>query len=267
MTCSPFRSLRKFALPAISLASLSSLHAEDAELAKKLANPVAAMISAPIQGNVDFGIGPGGGTRSVTNIQPVIPFELNEHWNLISRTILPVIDQEGIDLLGSTDAFGLGDTLQTFFLSPNKTDPFIWGAGPAIYLPTATDSNLGLNKWAAGPSVVVLKQSGGWTYGVLANHLWDFAGSGDQGLNSTFIQPFLNYTTKSATSFILNSESSYDWQNHEWTVPVNFMVAQMVKFGNQPIQFFGGARYYVEKPANGPEWGLRLGLTFLFPKG
>ncbi|MFC7336464.1 transporter [Haloferula chungangensis] len=259
--------LQALALLTIPLVSTTSLHAEDAELAKKLANPVAAMISAPVQGNVDFGVGPGDGTRSVTNIQPVVPFELSEHWNLISRTVLPVIDQDGIDLLDSTDAFGLGDTLQTFFFSPKDPNPFIWGIGPAIYLPTATDSRLGLDKWGAGPSLVALKQCDGWTYGVLANHLWDFAGNGSQSLNSTFIQPFLNYTTKSATSFILNSESTYDWQTSEWTVPVNFMVAQMVKFGDQPVQFFGGARYYLDKPANGPEWGLRLGFTFLFPKG
>ena len=244
----------------------SAIHANEADLAQQLANPVASLISVPIQGNIDFGVGPGDGTRSVTNIQPVIPFELRENWNLISRTILPVIDQEGIDLAGATDAFGLGDTVQSFFISPKSSDP-IWGLGPVFLLPTATDDLLGGEQWGAGPTGLVLRQSGHWTYGALANHLWSFAGDDARNdVNATFLQPFVSYITDSKTTFGLSLESTYDWDGGEWNVPANFVVSQLLKIGDQPVQIFGGVRYYLDKPDGGPEWGLRFGMTFLFPQ-
>ena len=257
---------RFLALPALlSLASPAA--ANDADLAQQLSNPVADLISLPVQSNFDFGIGPGDGTRWTTNVQPVIPFELSEHWNLISRTIVPVIDQDGIAPGGAADAFGLGDTIQSFFFSPASSDP-IWGVGPVFLIPTATDTLLGTEKWGAGPTAVVLKQQGPWTYGALVNHLWDIAGDGSRSsVNATFLQPFLSYTTPQATSFTVNLESTYDWQHHQWNVPVNLVVSQLLRFGNQPVQLFAGGRYYLERPDQGAEWGLRFGITFLFPKG
>ncbi|WP_234047153.1 transporter [Luteolibacter pohnpeiensis] len=248
------------------VAFATSALGEESDLAKQLANPVASLISLPIQSNYDFGIGPGDGTRWTTNIQPVIPFELTEHWNLISRTILPVIDQQGITPGGSSDEFGLGDTVQSFFFSPKVSDP-IWGLGPVFLIPTATDSVLGSEKWGTGPTGVVLKQSGSWTYGMLTNHLWSFAGDGNRDdVNATFIQPFASYITSTKTTYTANLESTYDWNHSEWTVPINLVVSQLVTIGNQPVQFFGGVRYYLDKPSGGPEWGLRFGITFLFPK-
>lgn len=253
--------------PAIlAVALILPTHAQDADLAQKLSNPVADLISLPIQSNIDFGIGPGDGTRWTTNVQPVIPFSLTENYNLISRTILTFVDVEGIQPGGAGDKFGLGDTVQSFFLSPKTSDP-IWGIGPVFLIPTATDSLLGGEKWGAGPTGVVLKQNGPWTYGALANHLWDFAGDDSRGsVNATFLQPFVSYTTPQATTYSLNLESTYDWHNDQWNVPVNFVVSQLLTIGEQPIQVFGGARYYLETPSGGPEWGLRFGLTFLFPK-
>lgn len=241
--------------------------AEDADLAKKLSNPVADLISLPFQGNYDFGIGPGGGDKFTLNLQPVIPIGINDDWNLISRTILPIIDQEGIALGGANDAFGLGDTVQSFFFSPKSSDP-IWGIGPVFLLPTATDSLLGTEKWGTGPTGVVLKQSGPWTYGALANHLWDFAGDESRAsVNATFLQPFVSYTTPHATTFTANLESTYDWQREQWNIPLNIIVSQLVKIGDQPVQLSGGVRYYLETPEGGPEWGLRFAVTWLFPRG
>lgn len=251
----------------IAFASVATVIAEDADLAKKLANPVADLISVPVQSNYDFGIGPGDGTRWTTNIQPVIPFGINDEWNVISRTILPVIDQEGIAFAGeSLDALGLGDTVQSFFFSPKASDP-IWGLGPVFLIPTATDPLLGSEKWGVGPTAVVLKQSGPWTYGALANHLWSFAGDdGRDDLNATFLQPFVSYITPTKTTFTLNSETTYDWSDEQWNVPVNLIVSQLLKIGDQPVQLFAGVRYYLETQDGGPEWGLRFGITFLFPQ-
>ena len=249
----------------IALAT-NALCAQEADLAKKLANPVADLISGPIQSNLDFHVGPGGGTISRTNVQPVIPLSLNSEWNVISRTILPILDQEGLDFAGSTDAFGLGDTLQSFFFSPKLSNP-IWGIGPALLIPTATDEMLGGEQWGLGPTAVVLKQQGAWTFGALGNHLWDIADSGGHaGVNATFLQPFVSYITPTKTTFTFNSESTYDWGSKAWNIPLNFVVSQLLKIGDQPVQFFAGVRYYVETPEGGPDWGLRFGLTLLFPK-
>lgn len=256
----------KTAITVLALAA-TALHAQEADLAQKLANPVADLISVPIQSNIDFGVGPGDGTVWRTNIQPVIPFSISEDWNVISRTILPVVDQEGLAAAGDAlDASGLGDITQSFFFSPKESSP-IWGVGPVLLIPSATDDLLGGEKWGIGPTAVVLKQEGPWTFGALANHLWDVAGDDSRaGVNATFLQPFVSYITPTKTTFTINTETTYDWQNDQWIVPANLVVSQLFKIGEQPVQAFVGARYYVETPNGGPEWGLRFGLTFLFPK-
>ncbi|MBY5316771.1 transporter [Rhizobium leguminosarum] len=239
------------------------------DLAKKLSNPIASLISVPFQLNYDHGYGPLDGDKATLNIQPVIPFSLNADWNLISRTILPVTYQN--DVAGpSGSQFGLGDVLQSFFLSPAKpTDGgLIWGAGPVFLIPTATDDLLGGEKWGAGPTIVALKQDGPWTYGVLANHIWSFAGNEDRNdISNTYMQPFLSYTTPTAWTFALNTESTYDWKTHDWSVPINVTVSKLVKVNEQPISLTAGLRYWAAAPDDGPEGlGVRLGLTFLFPK-
>jgi hypothetical protein len=240
--------------------------AKEAELAKKLQNPVANLISVPIQNNWDFGIGPANAMRYTANIQPVIPFTLTKDWNLITRTILPVIYAES-PVVGGRTASGLGDVVQSFFLSPKEPmGGWILGGGPVFLWPTATDSALGSGKWGAGPSVVALRQEHGWTYGALVNQIWSYAGWGNSDVNATFLQPFISRTTKTYTTFGLNTESTYDWSRHQWTVPLNLTVAQLLKIGKQPVQFQIGGRYYAERPSGGPDWGLRFTVTFLFPK-
>jgi hypothetical protein len=254
--------------------------AATAELAKKLANPVASLISVPIQNNWDFGIGSANAMRYTANIQPVIPFSLSDDWNLITRTIIPVIYAES-PVKGGGDKSGLGDVVQSFFFSPKApVGGWILAAGPVALWPTATDQALGFGKWGAGPTALALRQKNGWTYGVLANHLWSYANAarysgssaedasdgGDAQVNATFIQPFVSYTTKTFTTFGLNTESTYDWSHSQWTVPINVSVSQLLKVGKQPIQLSLGAKYYADKPSGGPDWGLRFVVTFLFPK-
>ena len=247
---------------------------EQAELAKKLQNPVANLISVPIQNNWDFGLGPAHAMKYTANIQPVVPVSISEDWNLIIRTIVPVIYEEALvnnpnapNGLGKSHA-GLGDTTQSFFFSPKKpVGGWILGAGPVGYYPTATTSYLGAGQWGAGPTIVALRQEHGFTYGILANQIWSFAGQQDRAnVNTTFLQPFVSYTTKKYTTFSVNTETTYDWHTEEATAPMNFAVQQLVKIGKQPIAFQFGYRYYVEKPDGGPDWGLRFAITFLFPK-
>ncbi|WP_455380148.1 transporter [Acidihalobacter prosperus] len=247
------------------------------DLAKKLANPVASLISVPLQNNFDFGGGFNDDAfRYTLNIQPVVPMSLNKDWNLISRTILPVIYQKDLlppditptDVDPNDDQFGLGDTVQSLFLSPAASDP-IWGIGPVFLLPTGTDDALGTKKWGVGPTAVVLKQIGPWTYGMLANHIWSFAGDSDRSdVSASFLQPFLSYTTKQAWTYTLNTESTRNWEANEdeWTVPVNVQATKVLKLGDQLVSVGGGARYYVAGPDTAPDWGLRLIITLLFPK-
>jgi len=243
--------------------------ADAAELAQKLSNPIASMISFPIQFNYDDNFGPGDqGSKLVTNIQPVIPMDLTDDWNLITRTILPVVSQW--DIPAGEDTFGLGDVLLSLFFSPKKPTPggLIWGVGPVLLLPTATDDLLGGQQWGSGPTFVGLKQSGPLTYGLLANHIWSYYGSDSRDdISNTFIQPFCSWTSPTAFGLVLNTESTYNWKSEEWSVPINFMASQMVKVGKLPVSFQVGARYWADAPDNGPEgWGFRAAAILIFPR-
>ena len=255
----------------VTLVAVSSASADEAsEMAKKLANPISSLISLPIQANYDQNFGSNEeGERWLVNVQPVIPISLNEDWNIISRTILPLIDQKNMPLPGMKKT-GLGDITQSIFFSPKAptSSGWIWGVGPVLYLDTATDDALGAQKWGAGPTAVALKQVGPWTYGALVNQVNSFAGDGSrEDISAAFVQPFVSYVTSTKTTISLNAESSYNWKGNEWSVPVNLFVAQMLKAGDQLLQVGVGARYWAEAPNFGPEgWGLRLQLTLLFPK-
>lgn len=239
------------------------------ELAKKVSNPISSLSSLPIQYNYDSGFGDGDGEQSYVNIQPVIPFSISENWNLISRTILPVVNQSDF-FLGDGSRTGLGNITQSLFFSPKEPTAggLIWGVGPVLQIPTASNE-VAPDQWGAGITGVALKQANGWTVGVLANHVWSISDEDQFGESSkTFLQPFVSYTTKTATSYGINTEATYDWISEEWSVPINLTVGQIFMAGGQPLQLTGGVRYWADSPSGGPDkWGARLVLTFLFPKG
>jgi hypothetical protein len=243
----------------------------------------------PLQSNLDYG---GGAQRSgsqyTLNIQPVIPIKLTNDWNLITRTIVPLTDV--VHIVPGETLFGMGDILQSFFLSPAQpVNGIVVGAGPVFLYPTATRDEISANQFAAGPTLVALKQQNGFTIGILANHLWGVGNPGRNGLgggsildddgstillppgqsprvNASYLQPFFSYTTPSQTTFTLQTESTYNWTAHQWTVPVEGGISQVLKIGSQPISLAAMAKYWAVRPDGALAWGARFVLTFLFPK-
>ncbi len=240
---------------------------EATELAKKTQNPVADLISIPLQNNFNFNTGTKEQTVWVLNVQPVVPFKITEDWNLITRTIVPIVNQPSL-FTGSDSAFGLGDINPTFFFAPSKNEKFIWGLGPTFTLPTATDSQLGAGKLSLGPAGVALFMHGPWVVGVLANNQWSVAGWGDRNVNALLVQPFVNYNIGDGWYLVTSPIVTADWESpasDRWTVPVGAGVGKLFKLGKLPINTSLQAYYNAERPRFGPDWQLRFQVQFLLP--
>lgn len=243
----------------------------DAALAKTLSNPIGSLISVPIQYNYDSGYGPSDGNKGFINVQPVIPFQLSDNLTLVVRTIIPFAWQENI-AGDSGSQFGLGDVVQSGFLVPRTRATALgsmtWGVGAAINWPTSTDRLLGSGTWGLGPTGVVFFQNGHWGYGALINQLWgiDKTRSDAPDLSNMLVQPFLSYTTATAWSFALSSESSFNWTANDTAIAVNLGVSKLMAVGEQAVQLQLGLRYWAKEPDNGPSGvGFRFTITFLFP--
>ena len=239
------------------------------DLAKKAQNPIANLISLPLQNNTNFGIGPSDETQNILNIQPVWPFSISDNWNLITRTILPVVSQPNILTGGEGRINGLGDATFTGFFSPKGSGNVTWGVGPVFLIPTATDDALGSDKWGAGASVVVLTMPGHWVVGSLISNVWSFAGSGDQDVDLFTWQYFINYNLVDGWYLTSAPIITANWEadsGNKWTVPFGGGAGKIFKIGKQPVNGQASAYYNVEKPDSGPDWQLRLQLQFLFPK-
>jgi hypothetical protein len=250
-----------------SAASAGSSQDQEA-LAKAAQNPIAAMISLPFQNNFNFGIGPNNVTQWELNVQPVIPISLNENWNLISRTIIPIIDQPSA-APGAPSAFGLGDINPQLYFSPAKPGKLIWGVGPTFTLPTGTDPILTSGKWSAGPAAVVLTIQGHWVVGGVVNQQWSFAGWGDRNVSALLVQPFVNYNLPHGWYLTTSPIMTANWEaagENVWTVPVGGGIGKIFKIGKQAFNAQLQAFDNVHTPKDGPDWQLRFQIQLLFPK-
>jgi hypothetical protein len=237
------------------------------DLAKKLSNPVSDLVSVPFQFNWEQNVGPDEQTRFILNVQPVMPFSLNKAWNMIARVIVPLVSQPAL-FEGGTPAFGVSDILASFFFSP-KESSIIWGVGPVVSLPSTTIPTLGTEKWSAGPTIVVLKQRGPWTYGALWNQIWSFSGNVKRDdVNQMFLQPFLAYQTTPTVTLTIQSETTANWEVDEgrWTVPINVLVSKLSSFGVFPASYQFGVGAFAAHPDTGPSWKVRGAIVILLPR-
>jgi len=239
-----------------------------AAIAKKLANPIGALISVPFQNNTDIGIGDYNGSRNTLNFQPIVPFSLGAKYSLITRYIVPVIAQYDISGMGAHE-IGLSDALVSGWVSNAVVkNGFVWGVGAAFLIPTATDELLGTKKLGVGPTVIVLQQKNGWTYGALMNQIWSVAGDADRAdVNQMYLQPFVTYNWKSGAGLTVNSETTLNWEANTTNAYINILAGGLTKMGNQLVQLQVGPRIQIAAPEGSKSpFGVRAAVIFVFPK-
>jgi hypothetical protein len=235
------------------------------ELAKQTQNPVASLISVPFQANWDAGIGARQAVGTTLNFQPVAPFPLTKRVNVILRVIMPLTSHPTDDGLRVN---GMSDTVATAFLAPSGTGPVIWGAGPVLLLPTATNNSLGSEQVGLGPSIVALAQPGRWTTGILWNQIWRVDGPPDRtDVNRGFFQPFANYNLPDGLAVGVSMEATANWDEDDvWTSFLIFQISKVTTLGKRPVNFQAGAGPTIASPDGGADWRLRVQANFLFPR-
>jgi hypothetical protein len=242
-----------------------------ANQAKQAQNPIADLISVPFQNNTNLNAGPERETQNDLNIQPVIPMAISPDWNVITRTILPVISEPPLSQYGSRTN-GIGDVLFSAFFSPRTSHGWIWGAGPAIQIPTHSDTLLGNNDWGLGPTFVVLHLEAGspWVYGVLVNNVWSVSSSrSSHAYNDGVMQPFVNYNLGHGLYLVSSPILTVNWKaagGQEWTVPVGGGLGKIAHLGKVPVNLQLSGYYNAVRPTEGSNWQVRTQVQFLFPK-
>ena len=251
---------------------------EDDNLRQEARNPLADMVALPIQYETYLGIGPDDEAAHIMTVQPVYPIKLNEDWNFVTRTLVPLVyipeSVAGLNILpqglGGDTKFGLGDINFSAYLSPSEVKGLIWGVGPSINIPTATDELLGSKKWSAGPTAVVLKQTERWNLGLLYRHLWSFAGEKDRAdVNQSLLQPWVSYNLNEEWYVISESIITANWEQDDnsqrFVVPVGGGIGRFFYMGKQAVDISLSYYHNIEKPDAGPEDIIRFSINFIWP--
>jgi hypothetical protein len=242
---------------------------QTSEIAKQAENPIASVISVPLENDFNPHTGMNKEDSYVLEMKPVVPFKLSNDWNLITRTVIPVAQVPDL-APGVNGTSGLGDVQTSFFFSPQKVGKVIWGAGPVISLPTATEDILGTKKTSIGPTAVVLGIQGHWLFGTLVQNLFSVAGPKERpDVNQMLMQPFVNYNMKHGWYLTSSPIITSNWEvrgNNRWTVPVGGGIGRIVHFGKLPVSTYAQVFRNVDRPNGTTSWSARFQMTFLFPK-
>jgi len=246
----------------------SASGARESELARRSQNPVEDMVSIPVEENLDYGIGANDRAQSTLKIEPRIPAHVLPSWNIVTRTIIPIVYKP--DAMATTGgSSGLGDVNPTFFVTQAHPGPVIWGVGPDVVLPTATQTSLGAGKWSVGPSVALVVKPRRWTLGFIASNVWSFAGqSGRSSVDKGSLQYFIHYNLANGWSVKTSPTMTAEWEKASgdvWTIPVGGGVAKVFALGKLAINASLAGYGYAAKPSDGPDWQLRCEASFLFP--
>jgi hypothetical protein len=242
---------------------------ETSEVAKQAQNPIANVVSIPLENDFNPETGINQKDSYVLQVKPVVPFKLSDDWTLITRTIVPVIQVPDLSpkVRGVT---GLGDIQESLFLSPAKSGSVIWGAGPVITFPSASHDILGTGKLSVGPTVVVLTIQGHWLYGVLAQNLFSVEGPSSRArVNQMLVQPFVNYNLSDGWYLVSSPVITANWKvssDKRWLVPVGGGIGKIVHWGRLPVNVALQGFRNVEHPAGTTPWSLRFQVQFLFSK-
>lgn len=238
----------------------------DEELAKKVQNPIASMYSLPLQNNTTFGVGPDNKVSNTLNVQPVIPIGLGSKVNMIARTIIPISTVPNYSETNAPGTTGLGDITLSLFFTPTKETKWIWGVGPVIDFPTASNDLVGFGELNMGPSVILIQFNGKWVYGFTANNAWSVA---NDHVNKLYLQYFINYNLPKALFISWQPIVTANWnapEGEKWLVPFGANIGKVVRWGKQPINLQAGAYYNAVRPENAGDWQTRLMISLLFPK-
>lgn len=261
----------------MTLADFAHEAKADDDLRSKAQNPVSSMYSLPFKLSADFGA--PNGSAYILNVNPVIPVTVGD-WNLINRALIPALISvdgyiEGTPEIpqgypGNDRVTGIGDINYSLYFSPAKSQGMIWGLGPSITMPTASDDQLGSGKWSGGLTGVVLFQPKWGTYGGILRQLWSFAGDDDRSsVNQTLIEPFINYNLDDGWYLITDMIITANWSarsGNQWTVPIGGGIGKLFNIGKQPINSRLEAYYNIERPDGAPDWSAVFTCVFLFPK-
>jgi hypothetical protein len=256
----------------IVVLAANGAHAQQAassvtDLAKQTQNPVSSLISLPFQFNFNGGGDLSDQTLLNINFQPVLPFQINDRWNGIARTIVPM---NSVPTGDTTRASGVGDIQEQFFISPAKAGKFIWGVGPMASFPTATAAPLQTGTWALGPGAVIIKMTGPWVLGALVQQFWPvYDADGDPKTDLFVLQPAVNYNFGEGWALSCSPVITANWnaaKGQQWTVPFGLGITKVAVLGARPMNLGLTYFYTVKRPDGTAGFQLRLAVALLYPR-